>query len=101
MTDPQWVSRQMSIEDPRDWKHVGVPMKFQEEPGRVNFDIPGLGAHSEEVLSELGFPESKRVITIGFFPKKTVSSSLAEGSQRSGKMQSMPWAMPLHCVEPS
>lgn len=34
---------------------LGVPVKLSETPGRVRSAPPGLGEHTDEVLSELGY----------------------------------------------
>jgi formyl-CoA transferase len=34
---------------------MGIPIKFKNEPGRVNFDLPKHGEHSAEILEGLGY----------------------------------------------
>jgi crotonobetainyl-CoA:carnitine CoA-transferase CaiB-like acyl-CoA transferase len=53
--DPQLRHREMIIEDDRGWEHIGIPMKFRDEPGQVVFDLPGLGQHTEANLRKLGY----------------------------------------------
>jgi len=46
--------REMCIEDEAGREHLGIPIKFRREPGRVRFDAPELGEHSTDILSGLG-----------------------------------------------
>ena len=38
--------------------HLGIPIKFQEEPGRIETDVPTLGQHSTAILREIGYDEA-------------------------------------------
>jgi crotonobetainyl-CoA:carnitine CoA-transferase CaiB-like acyl-CoA transferase len=51
-------AREMRVEDADGNLHIGVPMKFAEEPGRVDSALPGLGEHTEAVLREAGLSEA-------------------------------------------
>lgn len=53
--DPQVRAREMIIEDEQGREHIGIPIKFQNEPGKVNFTAPALGADNESVALELGY----------------------------------------------
>ncbi|MEZ0152963.1 MAG: CaiB/BaiF CoA transferase family protein [Candidatus Reddybacter sp.] len=53
--DPQIRAREMIIEDEQGREHIGIPIKFKNEPGKVNFTAPELGADNESVALELGF----------------------------------------------
>ena len=53
--DPQIRHREMIVEDERGWEHIGIPMKFRHEPGRMKFEFAELGEHTEEILTELGY----------------------------------------------
>ena len=55
MDDPQVRFREMIVEDDSGNEHIGVPIKFLNEPGRVNFALPGLGEHNEEIARSLGY----------------------------------------------
>jgi crotonobetainyl-CoA:carnitine CoA-transferase CaiB-like acyl-CoA transferase len=55
LDDVQVRARDMVVEDPRGWEHIGLPVKFADEPGRVDFELPELGQHSEEILRGLGY----------------------------------------------
>lgn len=60
MRDPQLRHRQMIVEDSRGWKHIGIPMKFAQEPGRMALTWPALGEHTESLLEELGHDAAAR-----------------------------------------
>jgi crotonobetainyl-CoA:carnitine CoA-transferase CaiB-like acyl-CoA transferase len=55
--DPQVRARKMIVEDDQGREHIGIPIKFKNEPGQINFTAPGLGADSEEMAREVGFSE--------------------------------------------
>lgn len=44
----QTQARKMRITDKRGTPHVGVPIKFQNEPASPNFNTPALGGHNRE-----------------------------------------------------
>jgi crotonobetainyl-CoA:carnitine CoA-transferase CaiB-like acyl-CoA transferase len=44
-----------ALEDARGWDHLGIPIAFRDEPGRVRFDAPGHGQHSSAILRGLGY----------------------------------------------
>jgi len=52
---PHVWEREMRIKDPQGNDHMGIPIKFKNEPGRVNFDLPKHGEHSAEILEGLGY----------------------------------------------
>ena len=68
--------------------------------GLVSFDIPGLGAHSEEILNKLDFAPND-CANGGYFDEPTPAYRFCRGCQCSSKVESMPWAVPFHRVEPS
>jgi crotonobetainyl-CoA:carnitine CoA-transferase CaiB-like acyl-CoA transferase len=55
LDDPQVRHRRMVLEDARGFERIGLPIKFQDEPGRVDFEPPELGQHSEAILRSLGY----------------------------------------------
>ncbi|MEM9222292.1 MAG: CaiB/BaiF CoA-transferase family protein [Pseudomonadota bacterium] len=50
----QVAERKMLVRDSNGNLHIGIPMKFRDEPGRLNPTLAALGEHSEEALSEAG-----------------------------------------------
>jgi crotonobetainyl-CoA:carnitine CoA-transferase CaiB-like acyl-CoA transferase len=59
LDDPQTRHREMVVEDQRGWEHLGIPIKFEDEPGKVRFDPPAHSQHSEEILHALGYSEAE------------------------------------------
>ena len=53
--DPFLKEREMLLHDGESLEHIGIPIKFREEPGRVGFHAPELGEHGEEILAGLGY----------------------------------------------
>ena len=54
---PQTRAREMVLEDERGWQHIGLPVKFRDEPGRPSFEYPEHGGQSDEILRSLGYAE--------------------------------------------
>jgi crotonobetainyl-CoA:carnitine CoA-transferase CaiB-like acyl-CoA transferase len=50
---PQVAAREMLIHDAEGSPHIGTPLKFRDEPGRIDPRLPALGADTERVLAEL------------------------------------------------
>jgi crotonobetainyl-CoA:carnitine CoA-transferase CaiB-like acyl-CoA transferase len=59
LDDPQTRHREMVLEDARGWEHLGIPVKFEDEPGQIRFDPPAHGQHSEEILRSLGYSDAE------------------------------------------
>ena len=55
LDDQQIRHREMVLENDRGEEHLGIPIKFRNEPGVVNFVSPSLGQHTTSILSELGY----------------------------------------------
>ena len=59
MDNPQVRHREMVVEDDAGREHLGIPIKFLNEPGRIDFVAPEMGAHNEEIARSLGFNGSE------------------------------------------
>ncbi len=55
--DPQVAARGMREVDAAGMEHIGIPVKFAHEPGRLNPALPKLGEHNTELLRSLGFDD--------------------------------------------
>jgi len=49
--------RGMRVKDDHGNDHIGIPIKFLNEPGKVHFDLPSIGQHTSSILENLGFEE--------------------------------------------
>jgi crotonobetainyl-CoA:carnitine CoA-transferase CaiB-like acyl-CoA transferase len=58
LDDPHFRERGMVATDARGWDHIGNPIRFADEPARVNFRPPALGEHSHEILRALDYSEN-------------------------------------------
>ncbi|MEZ5514248.1 MAG: CoA transferase [Steroidobacteraceae bacterium] len=56
--DPHANARQMHLLDPSGREHIGIPIKFAQEPGEVSFQWPHVGEHTAAVLRTAGVDES-------------------------------------------
>jgi crotonobetainyl-CoA:carnitine CoA-transferase CaiB-like acyl-CoA transferase len=59
LDDPQVRHRAMVVADERGFEHIGLPLKFQDEPGAIDFRLPALGEHSKDILRQLGYTEAE------------------------------------------
>jgi crotonobetainyl-CoA:carnitine CoA-transferase CaiB-like acyl-CoA transferase len=55
--DPHSQARGMHIVDELGQEHVGLPIKFADEPGRADLRVPGLGEQTAAVLRQVGYAE--------------------------------------------
>ena len=53
--DPHLAQREMLLKDADGNYHLGVPIKFQDEPAQPNFALAEFSQHTESVLAELGY----------------------------------------------
>ena len=58
LDDAHFKARGMVLKDARGWDHLGVPIKFVDEPAQPNFDPPAHGQHTAAILRKLGYAES-------------------------------------------
>ena len=54
--DPHTQAREMVWTAPDGGTHLGIPIRFANEPGRINPTLDRLGQSTAEVLAELGLP---------------------------------------------
>jgi len=59
LDDPQVRHREMVVEDERGREHIGLPIKFQDEPGRVDARLSERGQQSEEIVRGLGYGDDE------------------------------------------
>ena len=50
--DPHLKQRDMLLQDEQGSYHLGIPIKYRNEPGQVNFTLPEFGQHTHEVLQQ-------------------------------------------------
>ena len=62
---PQVAAREMLVRDEDGNLHIGMPIKFRDEPGHVTPAVPGLGEHTAEVLREAGVDETVIAAVVG------------------------------------
>jgi crotonobetainyl-CoA:carnitine CoA-transferase CaiB-like acyl-CoA transferase len=53
LDEPQLAARDMILSDEHGGRHLGIPIKFTNEPGAARLTIPGYGEHTAAVLSEI------------------------------------------------
>ena len=59
LEDPHFKARGMVLKDARGWDHLGVPIRFAQEPAKPVFDPPAHGQHSGALLRELGYADAE------------------------------------------
>ena len=53
--DPQAAARGMRLVDDDGYEHIGVPIRFKNEPGAARLTLPRMGEHNWEVLQTIGY----------------------------------------------
>ncbi len=56
---PHVSARGMVLNETDEIEHLGNPIQFTEEPGKVQFNVPGQGEHTRRRVSELGFDDAE------------------------------------------
>jgi crotonobetainyl-CoA:carnitine CoA-transferase CaiB-like acyl-CoA transferase len=57
--DPQANARGMRLLDEFGQEHIGLPIKFELEPGHADFHVPDAGADTEDVLRGVGYDDAE------------------------------------------
>ncbi|OFA29887.1 CoA-transferase [Glaciecola punicea] len=57
MRDEHTLSREMLLTDKHGNQHLGVPIKYAQEPANPNFDLPSFSQHTREVLAQIGYSQ--------------------------------------------
>jgi crotonobetainyl-CoA:carnitine CoA-transferase CaiB-like acyl-CoA transferase len=53
--DPNLGARDMFCRDADGMEVIGTPIRFREEPARINTDVPALSQHADAILNDLGY----------------------------------------------
>jgi crotonobetainyl-CoA:carnitine CoA-transferase CaiB-like acyl-CoA transferase len=59
VTSPLAAARGMVVEQPAGQRHLGIPIKFRDEPGVLDGRLDELGASTDAVLRECGYSEQQ------------------------------------------
>ena len=59
LEDPHFKARGMVLKDARGWDHLGVPIRFRDEPARPDFEPPAHGQHTSGILRGLGYADGE------------------------------------------
>jgi crotonobetainyl-CoA:carnitine CoA-transferase CaiB-like acyl-CoA transferase len=59
LDDPHFKARGMVLKDARGWDHLGVPIRFADEPARPDFNPPAHGQHTTRILRSLGYADGE------------------------------------------
>ncbi|MCC5825064.1 CaiB/BaiF CoA-transferase family protein [Alkalimonas sp.] len=55
MQEPHLQQRDMLLTDKAGNQHLGVPIKYQQEPAQPRLQLPAFSEHTEAILTELGY----------------------------------------------
>ncbi len=55
--DEHVAQRDMRLSDADGNLHIGIPIKYSREPGRVDFAVPALNQHAEQILRSAGIDD--------------------------------------------
>lgn len=58
MEDPYTLARGMVLTDETGHKHLGIPIRFTNEPGHADLRLPAYGEHSCDLAREAGLDEA-------------------------------------------
>jgi crotonobetainyl-CoA:carnitine CoA-transferase CaiB-like acyl-CoA transferase len=53
--DAQANARGMRLLDGAGREHIGLPIRYADEPGRARFELPAIGEHDAQLLGALGY----------------------------------------------
>ena len=56
---PQTRHRDMVVLGPDKREHLGIPIKYTNEPGSIRFESPELGEHTDTILKSVGYDNEK------------------------------------------
>lgn len=57
--DPHTEARGLVVRDADGARHIGLPLKFEEEPGQLDPRLPGFGDDGEALAAEAGFDAAR------------------------------------------
>jgi crotonobetainyl-CoA:carnitine CoA-transferase CaiB-like acyl-CoA transferase len=64
MADPYTVSRGMVLTDDAGNKHLGIPIRFKDEPGHADLRLPNYGENSVELAQEAGLSSAQIAVLL-------------------------------------
>lgn len=56
LEDPQLAARNMILRDANGVRHLGVPIRFRDEPAQPDLTVPAYGEHTATLLGEIACP---------------------------------------------
>jgi crotonobetainyl-CoA:carnitine CoA-transferase CaiB-like acyl-CoA transferase len=59
MDDPYTAERGMVLTDADAHRHLGIPIRFRDEPGEARLTLPGYGEHSEQLAASAGLDSDR------------------------------------------